>query len=136
VRDGRLARVLVRSFNCPNLVSRARRTSQGAEARLLSKDGARRIAANIAKLPEPLLAAQTAKPPGANRRRRSARGTDHLRRCGALERCDRSRDCPDAGIRRWSDIPIAIQLAHAGRKASTEVPWKGGVQVPPDHPNG
>src|SRR5215831_16954644 len=29
-------------------------------------------------------------------------------------------------IRRWSDIPIAIQLAHAGRKASTEVPWKGG----------
>jgi 2,4-dienoyl-CoA reductase-like NADH-dependent reductase (Old Yellow Enzyme family) len=39
-------------------------------------------------------------------------------------------------IRRWSDIPIAIQLAHAGRKASTEVPWKGGVQIPPDHPNG
>src|SRR5215510_14167514 len=29
-------------------------------------------------------------------------------------------------VRRWSDIPIAIQLAHAGRKASTEVPWKGG----------
>ena len=39
-------------------------------------------------------------------------------------------------IRRWSDIPIAVQLAHAGRKASTEVPWKGGAQVPPDHPNG
>jgi len=39
-------------------------------------------------------------------------------------------------IRRWSDIPIAIQLAHAGRKASTEVPWKGGVQIPPDNPNG
>jgi 2,4-dienoyl-CoA reductase-like NADH-dependent reductase (Old Yellow Enzyme family) len=39
-------------------------------------------------------------------------------------------------IRRWSDIPIAIQLAHAGRKASAEVPWKGGAQVPPDHPNG
>jgi 2,4-dienoyl-CoA reductase-like NADH-dependent reductase (Old Yellow Enzyme family) len=33
-------------------------------------------------------------------------------------------------IRRWSDIRIAIQLAHAGRKASTEVPWKGGVQIP------
>lgn len=29
-------------------------------------------------------------------------------------------------IRRWSDIPIALQLAHAGRKASTEVPWEGG----------
>jgi 2,4-dienoyl-CoA reductase-like NADH-dependent reductase (Old Yellow Enzyme family) len=39
-------------------------------------------------------------------------------------------------VRRWSDIPIALQLAHAGRKASTEVPWKGGVQIPPDDPNG
>jgi 2,4-dienoyl-CoA reductase-like NADH-dependent reductase (Old Yellow Enzyme family) len=39
-------------------------------------------------------------------------------------------------IRHWSDMPIAIQLAHAGRKASTEVPWKGGVQIPPDHSNG
>ena len=36
-------------------------------------------------------------------------------------------------IRTWSDIPIALQLAHAGRKASTEVPWKGGAQFPPDH---
>jgi len=40
------------------------------------------------------------------------------------------------GIRRWSDMPIAIQLAHAGRKASTEVPWKGGSQIAPEHPNG
>jgi 2,4-dienoyl-CoA reductase-like NADH-dependent reductase (Old Yellow Enzyme family) len=39
-------------------------------------------------------------------------------------------------VRRWSDMPIAIQLAHAGRKASTEVPWKGGVQIPLDHANG
>ena len=39
-------------------------------------------------------------------------------------------------VRRWSRMPIAIQLAHAGRKASTEVPWKGGKQFPPDHPNG
>jgi 2,4-dienoyl-CoA reductase-like NADH-dependent reductase (Old Yellow Enzyme family) len=39
-------------------------------------------------------------------------------------------------IRRWSDIPIAIQLAHAGRKASTRVPWEGGGQVPPDQPGG
>lgn len=39
-------------------------------------------------------------------------------------------------VRRWSDIPIAIQLAHAGRKASTEVPWKGGAQIPADHANG
>ncbi len=35
-------------------------------------------------------------------------------------------------VRRWSGIPIAIQLSHAGRKASTEVPWKGGAQIPPD----
>ncbi|AEQ51761.1 NADH:flavin oxidoreductase/NADH oxidase [Pelagibacterium halotolerans] len=40
------------------------------------------------------------------------------------------------GIRRWSDMPISIQLAHAGRKASCEVPWKGGAQLPPDHANG
>jgi 2,4-dienoyl-CoA reductase-like NADH-dependent reductase (Old Yellow Enzyme family) len=39
-------------------------------------------------------------------------------------------------VRRWSDMRIAIQLAHAGRKASTEVPWKGGMQIPPDQPNG
>ncbi len=39
-------------------------------------------------------------------------------------------------VRRWSDMPIAIQLAHAGRKASTEIPWKGGAQIPPDHANG
>jgi 2,4-dienoyl-CoA reductase-like NADH-dependent reductase (Old Yellow Enzyme family) len=39
-------------------------------------------------------------------------------------------------IRRWSDIPIAVQLAHAGRKASTEVPWKGGRQIAPGTANG
>lgn len=39
-------------------------------------------------------------------------------------------------IRRWSDMPIAIQLGHAGRKASSEVPWKGGSQIPPGKPGG
>jgi 2,4-dienoyl-CoA reductase-like NADH-dependent reductase (Old Yellow Enzyme family) len=39
-------------------------------------------------------------------------------------------------VRRWSDIRVAIQLAHAGRKASTEVPWKGGAQIPPGQANG
>lgn len=39
-------------------------------------------------------------------------------------------------IRQWSDIPVAIQLAHAGRKASTEKPWLGGAQIPPGQPNG
>jgi len=39
-------------------------------------------------------------------------------------------------VRRWSDMPIAIQLAHAGRKASTRVPWEGGAQISPDDPPG
>lgn len=39
-------------------------------------------------------------------------------------------------VRRWSDMPIGIQLAHAGRKASTEKPWLGGAQIPADRPNG
>ena len=39
-------------------------------------------------------------------------------------------------VRRWSDMPIAIQLAHAGRKASTRVPWEGGAQIPPHEPGG
>jgi len=39
-------------------------------------------------------------------------------------------------VRRWSDMPIAIQLAHAGRKASTRVPWEGGAQIGPDDPPG
>ena len=34
-------------------------------------------------------------------------------------------------VRRWSDMPIGIQLSHAGRKASCEVPWKGGGQIAP-----
>jgi 2,4-dienoyl-CoA reductase-like NADH-dependent reductase (Old Yellow Enzyme family) len=53
-----------------------------------------------------------------------------------------SDDCEAAlrrtldGLRRWSDMPIAIQIAHAGRKASTDLPWKGGAQLPPNHLNG
>lgn len=39
-------------------------------------------------------------------------------------------------VRRWSDMPIAIQLAHAGRKASTDLPWHGGRQIAPDAANG
>ncbi|SOC85444.1 2,4-dienoyl-CoA reductase [Ensifer adhaerens] len=53
-----------------------------------------------------------------------------------------SDDCESAmkrvlnGIRQWSKMPIAIQLAHAGRKGSSEVPWKGGHQLAPESPNG
>jgi 2,4-dienoyl-CoA reductase-like NADH-dependent reductase (Old Yellow Enzyme family) len=39
-------------------------------------------------------------------------------------------------VRRWSDMPIAIQLAHAGRKASTTKPWDGGAQIAPTDTNG
>jgi 2,4-dienoyl-CoA reductase-like NADH-dependent reductase (Old Yellow Enzyme family) len=39
-------------------------------------------------------------------------------------------------IRRHSDMPIAIQLAHAGRKASTDLPWNGGKQLAPGHADG
>jgi 2,4-dienoyl-CoA reductase-like NADH-dependent reductase (Old Yellow Enzyme family) len=41
-----------------------------------------------------------------------------------------------ASVRRWSHIPIALQLAHAGRKASTHVPWEGGAQMAPHQPGG
>jgi 2,4-dienoyl-CoA reductase-like NADH-dependent reductase (Old Yellow Enzyme family) len=33
-------------------------------------------------------------------------------------------------VRAHSSMPIAIQLAHAGRKASTRVPWEGGTSIP------
>ena len=41
-----------------------------------------------------------------------------------------------AAIRRHSPIKVAIQLAHAGRKASSEVPWQGGANIAPDQPRG
>ena len=41
-----------------------------------------------------------------------------------------------ASVRRWSDMPIAIQLGHAGRKASTDKPWFGGKQIAPGAENG
>lgn len=40
------------------------------------------------------------------------------------------------GIRQWSSMPIAVQLAHAGRKASSDLPWRGGGQIPSDHDHG
>jgi len=41
-----------------------------------------------------------------------------------------------ATIRKWSDIPVGIQLAHAGRKASTYKPWEKSGQIPPDQQGG
>ena len=39
-------------------------------------------------------------------------------------------------VRAHSPIAIGLQLAHAGRKASTKVPWEGGGQIRPDEPTG
>lgn len=39
-------------------------------------------------------------------------------------------------VRRYSSMPLAIQLAHAGRKASTEKPWRGGKQIVPSQDHG
>jgi len=39
-----------------------------------------------------------------------------------------------ASVRKHSDMPIGIQLAHAGRKASSEVPWRGGMLIPAEPP--
>ncbi len=37
-----------------------------------------------------------------------------------------------AAIRKYSATRLGVQLAHAGRKASTRIPWEGGGQIPPD----
>lgn len=41
-----------------------------------------------------------------------------------------------ATIRSMSSMPIAIQLGHAGRKASSRTPFEGGAQIAPDAPGG
>ncbi len=41
-----------------------------------------------------------------------------------------------AAIRKHSNMPVAIQLAHAGRKASSRLPWEGGALIAADQPNG
>ena len=37
-----------------------------------------------------------------------------------------------AAIRRHSRIKVTMQIAHAGRKASSRVPWEGGQLIPID----
>lgn len=41
-----------------------------------------------------------------------------------------------ASLRRWAPIPLGIQLAHAGRKASTARPWEGGGPIAAGEPDG
>lgn len=38
--------------------------------------------------------------------------------------------------RKYSGMPIAIQIGHAGRKASSRSPWQGGAQLLPTDPLG
>jgi 2,4-dienoyl-CoA reductase-like NADH-dependent reductase (Old Yellow Enzyme family) len=39
-------------------------------------------------------------------------------------------------LARYSPMPIAVQINHAGRKASSQAPWDGGKQIRPDHAHG
>jgi len=39
-------------------------------------------------------------------------------------------------VRAYAPIPIAIQINHAGRKASSRAPWDGGAQIDPEAPDG
>jgi 2,4-dienoyl-CoA reductase-like NADH-dependent reductase (Old Yellow Enzyme family) len=39
-------------------------------------------------------------------------------------------------VRAYAPIPIAVQINHAGRKASSRAPWDGGAQITPDAPDG
>ena len=39
-------------------------------------------------------------------------------------------------VKSLSPMPFAVQLAHAGRKASTDKPWLGRGQFAPEHPHG
>ncbi len=39
-------------------------------------------------------------------------------------------------VRKHSPIAVTMQLAHAGRKASSRAPWEGGSQIRPDEATG
>lgn len=39
-------------------------------------------------------------------------------------------------VKQYSSAKMGIQIAHAGRKASTDLPWNGGASLAPDSPNG
>ncbi|SJL83388.1 NADH:flavin oxidoreductase/NADH oxidase [Vibrio palustris] len=39
-------------------------------------------------------------------------------------------------VHQYSDIPMVMQIGHAGRKASTDLPWNGGTPLTPEQDNG
>ncbi len=59
---------------------------------------------------------------------------------GDLGLYDKACECALADvikeIRKYSSMPLAIQLAHAGRKASTEKPWLSGGAIAPHQEHG
>ncbi len=53
--------------------------------------------------------------------------------------CDENEAAIDrvvAACRRWGDAPLALQLGHAGRRASAQPPFSGGRSIPADTPEG
>ena len=44
--------------------------------------------------------------------------------------CERGLAAVLESVRAHAAMPIGIQLAHAGRKASHRLPWQGGTQIP------
>ena len=52
------------------------------------------------------------------------------------DECERALARVLEAVRAHSPMPIAVQLGHAGRKASSRAPWEGGTQIAPDAPTG
>ncbi|MBU1042142.1 MAG: NADH:flavin oxidoreductase/NADH oxidase [Proteobacteria bacterium] len=52
------------------------------------------------------------------------------------DECENALSRVLAFIRANSPIRVAIQLAHAGRKGSCDLPWKGGGNIPSGDPDG
>jgi 2,4-dienoyl-CoA reductase-like NADH-dependent reductase (Old Yellow Enzyme family) len=46
------------------------------------------------------------------------------------ERCEAALRPVLSAVRKYSNIAVTMQLAHAGRKASSRVPWEGGQLIP------
>jgi 2,4-dienoyl-CoA reductase-like NADH-dependent reductase (Old Yellow Enzyme family) len=50
--------------------------------------------------------------------------------------CERALARVLDAVRAYAPVPVCIQIAHAGRKASSDAPWAGGQQIPPEHAYG
>ncbi|KPM80569.1 NADH:flavin oxidoreductase/NADH oxidase [Cobetia sp. UCD-24C] len=52
------------------------------------------------------------------------------------EACQQAMQGVVERIRRYSPMPLAVQIGHAGRKASCQKPWEGGAAIAPGNDNG